>query len=379
VKTQLIERFCRYARICTTSDATKDYTPSTEGQWELAHLLEKELRGIGISDITLTEHCYLIANLPASPGVKAPCVGFMAHLDTASDVSGLGVQPQLEDDIIRSDGTTLLGADDKAGIAVLVSAAEYFLTHEKAIHGPLQFIFTPDEETGRGLPCLPLELISCKACYTVDGGPEGEVESECFNAWAARARFTGTVTHLGDARGKLVNAALMAATFAAMLPRAESPEATDARYGYYCLLDIKGSLESAVCNLLIRDFDRKRGEERLEALSAFARAVEAQFPGGKVSLESSLQYRNMRDKIAENPRVMKLLLRAAEAAGLDVEQKAIRGGTDGARLTELGIPTPNIWTGGREFHSKSEWLSVDGMAAAYQTIVELVKLWSKVE
>jgi tripeptide aminopeptidase len=278
-----------------------------------------------------------------------------------------------------------LGADDKAGIAVLVTAAAYLLGHAELRHGPIRLIFTPDEETGRGLAALPFEKIGSingdkgrlAACYTVDGGAEGEIESECFNAYKADILFSGHVVHLGDARGRLANAALMAADFAALLPRSESPEATDGRFGYYCVTDIQGSLESASCEVFLRDFSIEGMRRRLDTLDTLARAVETRFPGGKVTVKKEKQYLNMRAGIEKDPRCMALLEKAARLAGVEPRNMPIRGGTDGSRLTELGLPTPNIWTGGYNFHSKEEWLLVDGALSACRTVCELARLWAE--
>ena len=402
-----VNRFLNYARFWTTSDRSKNETPTTPGQWDLAKALAEELRGLGISDITLTDHCYVIARLPARGGLEEiPVLGFLAHLDTSDDVSGKDVKPILAENyggkavdlgggivldpetdpalaahkglsIIHTDGSTLLGADNKAGIAIIMGAVEYLIKNPSIKHGALEIIFTPDEETGKGLPQFPLNDIKAKFCYTVDGGPLGELEWECFNAWAAEVKFTGISMHLGQARGKMVNAVLMAASFAAMLPRNESPEATDGYYGYYCPLAIRGEPESAFMEVFIRDFDKQEGKRRLAALDSFARAVEAQFPGGKVEISSKVQYHNMKEKIGRQPEVLEKLRRAYKNCGVTIHENPIRGGTDGSRLTELGIPTPNIFTGGRNFHSRSEWLSVPEMAAACKVIVELVRLWGE--
>jgi tripeptide aminopeptidase len=383
-----LPRFLRYVKIWTTSDRRVEETPSTPGQWELAKLLVEELNALGAAhgralDVELTGHCYVIARLPASAGLESkPAIGFLAHLDTAQDVSGKDVNPVVDEDgngrkIVRSDGTTLLGADDKAGIAGIMGAAEYLLAHPEIKHGPVELIFSPDEETGKGLPEFPMEKIKAAACYTVDGGALGELEIECFNAWEAKVRFDGRVIHLGQARGELANACLMAAAFAVMLPRSESPEATDAYYGYYCPTEIRGNLEKAELEVYIRDFDLDRARERAAALDIFARAVEAQFPGGRVTVEAKPQYYNMREKIAERPELLEKLTGAAGRIGVECTLKPIRGGTDGSRLTELGIPTPNIFTGGRNFHSVTEWIPVSDMAAACALVVELVRLWGE--
>jgi len=382
----IVPRFLRYVRIWTTSDRHSQETPSSAGQWELARLLETELTGLGVA-AELTGHCYVLAKIPATPGCEgAPAIGFMAHLDTAQDVSGKDVEPVVEknsagDTVIRSNGTTLLGADDKAGIAEIMGAAEYLIAHPEIKHGPVLIIFSPDEETGKGLPFFPMERIlelaggTLSACYTLDGGPLGELETECFNAVEARVYFSGKVIHLGKARGELANACLMAAAFAVMLPRAESPEATDGYYGYYCPIEISGGLESAELEVYIRDFDLERAKERAAALETFARAVEAQFPGGKARVEWKVQYYNMKEKIDSRPEVLSKLEEAARLAGVEFTLKPIRGGTDGSRLTELGIPTPNIFTGGRNFHSLDEWIPVSDMEAACRFAVELVRVW----
>ncbi|MHC6202460.1 peptidase T [Breznakiellaceae bacterium SP9] len=408
IEDRIVPRFLRYVRYCTTSIHDREETPSSLGQWDLARALQTELLDLGLTDSTLTEHCYLIARIPASRGKEScPAIGFLAHIDTASDVSGENVQPQLVrnydgqaitlkdgvildpaldealaaqkgKDFIHADGTTLLGADDKAGVAVLMGALEYLTAHPEIGHGPLEFIFSPDEETGKGLPEFPLETIKAKACYTLDGGPEGELEIECFNAWKADLTFHGKVIHVGKARGILANAALMAATYAVMLPRSESPEATDGYYGYYCPMKINGNLETAALEVYIRDFDRQNGERRVAVLETFAKAIEAQFPGGIVELHTKLQYTNMKDAINKHPEVFNKLLAAAAELGITVKQKPIRGGTDGSRLSQLGIPTPNIFTGGRNFHSRLEWVSIPEMLTACKLVIELIKLWGEI-
>jgi tripeptide aminopeptidase len=373
----------------------------------LAKALVEELRSLGLSDITLTDHCYVIARLPASRGKEnSPSIGFLAHMDTSSEVSGKDVKPIVIESyngkpitlagglvldpaldpglmahkgksLVHCDGTTLLGADDKAGIAAIIGAAEYLLCHPEIERGPVELIFTPDEETGKGLPDFPMESLKSRACYTLDGGPVGELEIECFNAWGVKIEFTGKSMHLGTARGVMVNAALMAAAYACMLPRSESPEATDGYYGYYCPLEISGDIEKAVLEVFIRDFEKSGMERRLASLETFAKAVEAQFPGGKVKILPRLQYLNMREKIEEKPEVLEKLIKAFTNRGIEIRQKPIRGGTDGSRLTELGIPTPNIFTGGRNYHSRLEWLSVEEMAAAAGLVVELINVWAK--
>jgi tripeptide aminopeptidase len=409
--TGLADRLVRYAKLETTSDRHIEAIPSTATQWELGRLLLSELKALGIADASLDEHCYLIARLPASPGLeKAPSIGLMAHIDTASDVSGANVKPRLVanydgkpielggsaagsaglvldpadnpdladhlgDTIVVTDGSTLLGADDKAGIAEILTAAEYLLAHPELKHGPLELIFTPDEETGKGMNLFPIERLRSKVCYTFDGGKAGEVEAECFTAYAVKAEFRGKVIHIGSARGKLANAVAMAASFVTMLPRSEAPESTDGWYGYYCPLEISGGLESATVELYLRDFSQAGMEARIEAVRAMAKAVEAQFPLGTATLAVSKQYLNMREKLDERPEVLERLMEAARRAGAEPFIKPIRGGTDGARLTEMGVPTPNVFTGGYNYHSRYEWASVAEMALAVETLIELVQLW----
>jgi len=399
----IVPRFLKYVRMDTESNRDVPETPSTPGQWELAKVLRDELLALGLKDVILTDYCYVIARLSATARFnEAACIGFLAHIDTAGDVCGRNVQPQYvqnyngekielmyglcldpakEPDlaahkgkaIIHSDGTTLLGADNKAGIAEIMAAIEYLAANPQIEHGPVEIIFTPDEETGKGLPHFPIDDIKSVFCYTVDGGPLGEIESECFNAYKADVEFHGKVIHVGHARGILANAALMASTFATLLPRNESPEATDGYYGYYCPMEISGDLEKANLEIFLRDFETAGIERRLAALDFFAKTVEAQFPGGKVIVKSQSQYYNMKVKIDEKPDVLERLKQAVEKLGIEWRLKPIRGGTDGSRLTELGIPTPNIFTGGRNFHSRLEWVSVSEMCAACKVIIELIK------
>ena len=400
----ILPRFLNYVRFDTESDGHTEKTPSTAGQWDLAKALRDELSALGLKDVKITDYCYVIARLPPSPGKEnTPCIGFLAHLDTADDVSGKNVKPQLKENydggrielangifldpekepdlaaqkgksIVHTDGTTLLGADNKAGIAEIMAAVEYFITNPQIEHGPVEIIFTPDEETGKGLPEFPMDEIKSVYCYTIDGGPAGEIESDCFNAWKATVEFLGKAIHIGHARGILANAALMASTFATLLPRSESPEATDGYYGYYCPMEISGDLEKATLEVFLRDFDAGGMDRRLAALDVFAKTVEAQFPGGRVIVKKQAQYYNMKAKIDTQPEVLDKLIQAARKAGIECRLVPIRGGTDGSRLTELGIPTPNIFTGGRNFHSRMEWISVSEMRTACRVIIELIKL-----
>jgi len=403
---ELAARLIRYAKIETTSDRHVEVTPSTKTQWDLSRLLLSELKALGVADAVLDGQCYLIARLPASPGLEgAPSIGLMAHVDTASDVSGTNVKPRViegydgrkvhlgadfsldpadhpdladhvGDTIIVTDGSTLLGADDKAGLAEIMTLAARLIAHPEIRHGPLELIFTPDEETGKGMNRFPLERLRSKACYTMDGGKGGEIEAECFNAYAVEAEFKGRAIHIGSARGKLANAVSMAASFVSMLPRSEAPESTDGWYGYYCPLEISGGLEKAHVEVFLRDFTQDGMLSRIAAVRAIAAAVEAQFPLGSVVITVTKQYLNMREKLDQRPEVLERAMEAARRAGAEPTIKPIRGGTDGARLTEMGVPCPNIFTGGHNYHSRHEWASVAEMSLAVDTLVELVQLWA---
>lgn len=403
---ELAERLVRYARIETTSDRHVEEIPSTPTQWDLARVLKQELEDLGCSDVTLDEHCYLSARLPPTPGFEnKPCIGFMAHMDTASDVTAKDAKPRIVpnyngkalrlsaehtldpavypdladhagDTLIVTDGSTLLGADDKAGVAEILTALKHLIAHPEIAHGPLEVFFTPDEETGKGMNLFSLKNVRSSACYTLDGGKLGEIEAECFTAYSAKLTFKGYVIHIGSARGKLANATAMAASFVSLLPRAESPEATDGWYGYYCPIEIKGTLESASVEVFLRDFTDEGMSRRIETVKALAKAVEAQFPGGSVEADIQKQYVNMRKKLDERPEVLERLVQACKDVGISPVIKPIRGGTDGARLTEMGIPTPNIFTGGYNYHSRHEWASVAEMVMTTRTILRLIRLWA---
>lgn len=405
-RNELLERFLRYVQIETTSDRHRSQIPSTEGQWDLIKLLQKELQDVGVGDLEVTPNGHIVARIPGTvSGKSLPTIGFMAHIDTSSDAPGDGVRPQIHEHydggvievgeglrldpaefpalaehagqtIITSDGRTLLGADDKAGVAEIMTAVSWLLSHPDHRRPPLEIIFTPDEETGRGLDGFPVDRLAARCCYTMDGGEEATVETECFNAYQVRAKLTGRVIHLGTARGKLVNAVTMAATFLSMLPASESPEATDGRFGYYCPVEIKGGLEQAEIDIFIRDFERSGIARRLDVLRSIAHAVQTLYHPGKCELEEKHQYSNMNDYISKDPLVSELLLEAVRRGGMEPRPKVIRGGTDGAHLSEMGVPTPNIFTGGHNYHSRLEWAAFSTMEKAVVTLLNLVELWA---
>ncbi|WP_319562790.1 peptidase T [Marispirochaeta sp.] len=405
---KLLQRFIRYAKIWTTSDPHGTGSPTTSRQWELLHLLASELEEMGVA-VELDDQGFLIGRLSArGVGPGASTVGFMAHVDTSPDVSGKDVSPIIHrrwqgtaielknsvildpermtdlasrkgDTIITSDGTSLLGADDKAGIAEIMAAIEYLQANPELPHGPLEIIFTPDEETGKGMDRFPRDRIQSRCCYTLDGDESGTLEAECFTAYRADISFFGVAAHPGRARGRLVNAISMLGSFLGMLPRSESPEATDGRYGFYHGVEVSGHTEKAELTMILRDFEMDEVERRVEALRSFASALEAAYPGGKVKVAWVKQYLNMRDAFKKDPLVVDLARKAVSSLGLNPIMTSIRGGTDGARLSELGIPTPNLFTGGHNFHSLSEWASLEVMTYAAETILALALLWGEIE
>lgn len=406
----LKKRFLSYVQIWTTSDslrADEGIQPSTEGQRSFAGILEQELRAMGIQDVEITDKSYLIARIPPSKGREsAPSVGFCSHLDTVEEVSGKDVRPQVieqytgkavdlgngvmldpafEPDllqavghtIITTDGTTLLGADDKAGLAEIMTAAAFLMAHPEIEHGPIEILFSPDEETGHGMDGVPLEKLQSKQFYTMDGGNPPEIEIECFNAWRCDVQFSGKSKHTGTARPDMVNAISMASDFISLLPRHEAPETTDGYQGFYAPMEISGQIESASVILFLRDFSRDGMDRRLETVAKLAAAVEAKYAGSAVSVRSVKQYLNMKEGLGERPEVAELLVDAVRAAGAEPVFTPIRGGTDGSRLTEMGIPCPNIFTGGHNFHSRSEWASLDQMSFAVEVLLRLAVLWGE--
>ena len=374
-KKRLLERFLRYVKVWTESDgeaADRGVFPSTQRQFDLAKILESELKAMGLEQVQVTDDCYVYGYMP---GDGAPVL-LLAHMDTVDEVSGKDVQPVLTanggDTIISSDGTTLLGGDDKAGVAAIMSALEYLSEHPEVVHCPIEVLFSPDEETGHGMDKVPLSLIKSKSAYTVDGGSEGELECECFNAWAAQVDFTGKACHTGDAKaGGMINAGLMAADFVSMLPEDMRPETTEGYEGFIALMEMKATIEKASAQFLLRAFNIEEIEQEKEILQETAREIEKIY-GGKVEVSFKQQYLNMKSELDKHPDVVKRLEKAYELAGVQIIRKPIRGGTDGSRLTEMGIPTPNIFTGGHEFHSRKEWVSLNSMSKAADVLINLL-------
>ena len=384
-KKAVLERFLRYVQIWTTSDgerADQGIQPSSDRQWDFAHLLEKELKSIGLESVQISSHCYVYGFLPPSPGKEgAEAFCLLAHMDTVDEVSGEHVKPQLKekdgDTIITSDGTTLLGADDKAGVTAIMSALSFLQEHPEIPHGKIEVIFSPDEETGHGMDNVPLNLITSKCAYTVDGGSKGELETECFNAFKSEITFTGKATHTGTARAEgMVNAAVMASSFVANLPRHQAPETSDGYQGFYAVMDIKGGIEKASLTLLLRDFSTDGMEERKAFVDALAKTTAASF-GGKAEVVHTQQYLNMKEGLKKVPRVTENLVAAYRASGIEPVFTPIRGGTDGSRLTEMGIPTPNIFTGGHNFHSRDEWCSLNELSSACEVLINLARIFAE--
>jgi len=404
---RILERFLGYVRIDTQSDKHSSSRPTTQGQRVLAEILAGELRDLGVGDVGVDEHGFAVGRLePREPFRDAASVGFMAHMDTTADVSGAGVEPRIHssygggpieiadglvldpeefpelsryrgETVVTAGGGTLLGADDKAGIAEIMTAAEYLLTHPDVPRGPIEVIFTPDEETGFGMELFPLERMKSKVCYTLDGAEQGAVETECFEAYAVDVQFLGRSAHTGSARGRLINAIELASRFVRMLPKEESPQTTDGRCGFYCPMEIQGSLQSATATVYVRDFEAHECLRRIEVMKTSASALEALYPGSTVTLKIKRQYGNMRAALEQHPEVIRRLEQAIRETGIAPESKSIRGGTDGARLCEMGIPTPNIFTGGHNFHSQLEWAALPAMIRASRTVVHLAALWAE--
>ncbi len=402
---RLLQRLLSYVRVDTASDGHLAARPTTPGQGQLLQALQSELASFGGVDTELHEGRVLIARLPGTrPG--APVVGFMAHVDTVGDPSGSGVTPVVHErydgraielaegrrldpaeatdlkryagaTLVTSDGRTILGADDKAGVAELMTAAEALASMPARARGPVEMYFTTDEETGFGMQGFPKEKARCVCCYTLDGEGEGGIEAECFHAYRVQVHFTGRVFHLGSARGRLVNAVEMAAALVSLLRGAESPQATDLRHGYYCPYEIGGNVGEASLTILLRDFDDAQCSRRIEAIRAAAAAVERMNPGGTTRVEVEKQYANMREELQRHPEVLRRLEEAVRKTGIEPEYKLIRGGTDGARLTEMGVPTPNIFDGGYNYHSLLEWAALPAMVRATQVVLNLVDLWAK--
>ena len=398
----MLERFLKYVTFDTESCDDATTVPTTEGQFVFARYLEQQLKEMGLEDIVLDDKGYLYATLPANCDDEMPVVGFIAHLDTSPDMSGKDVKPrvvenyqggdivldekdgialkvsdfpEVEDykghDIIVTDGHTLLGADDKAGVAEIVAAVAYLQAHPEIKHGKVRIAFNPDEEIGRGAHNFNVPLFGCDWAYTVDGGSEGELEFENFNAGSALFTIQGRNVHPGYAKDKMLNALRVATTIVDAIPAVESPECTSGYEGFYHLMGINGGVDHATVSYIIRDHSREIFEKRMAFMKNVLEQMTAKYGEGVVSLELKEQYRNMREQVEPKMHIIELAKRAMEQAGVVPAVKPIRGGTDGAQLSFMGLPCPNLFAGGINFHSRYEFVSVQVMEKAVMTIVNI--------
>jgi tripeptide aminopeptidase len=406
MKEKLIERLVRYAKIDTQSDFNSTECPTTPGQWDLLHVLEKELGEIGMEEITLDDNGYLFATLPSNTDRDVPVIGFLAHVDTATDYTGKNVKPKRIDDydgkdvqlndstimavndfpeltnyvghtLITTDGTTLLGADNKAGIAEIVTAMEYLIQNPDIKHGKLRIAFTPDEEIGRGPHKFDVEKFGAKYAYTMDGGPLGELQYESFNAAGAKVTFHGTSVHPGSAKNKMVNSILIANKFQAAMPADEIPEKTENYEGFVHLMQFEGSTEETTLGYIIRYFDRETFESRKQLMVETADKLKKDYGDNAVTLEIDDQYFNMREKIEPVMEIVEIISDAFKNLDIEPNIVPVRGGTDGSQLSYMGMPTPNIFTGGENYHGKYEYISADNMEKATNVIIEAVKLFEE--
>ncbi|CEG21788.1 Peptidase T [Planococcus massiliensis] len=399
----LIERLIRYAKIDTQSDPESTATPSTSGQWDLLNVLEKEMKDIGLEEVETDEYGYLFGTLPANTEKEMPVIGFLAHVDTAPDFTGKNVNPQridhydgkdipLNDSVIMSttdfpdlknyvghtllttDGTTLLGADNKAGVAEIMTAMEYLVQHPEIEHGKIRVAFTPDEEIGRGPHKFDVARFGADYAYTMDGGPLGELQYESFNAAAGKLTVQGKSVHPGSAKDKMVNAQTIAIRFQEHMPKNEVPEATEGYEGFIHLNNFNGNVEKAVLSYIIRDFDKEKFEAKKQLMQETAEKLQQEYGAEAVTLELEDQYYNMREKIEPVMEIVDLAENAMKTIGIEPNIVPVRGGTDGSQLSYMGLPTPNIFTGGENYHGQYEFISVDNMEKATRVILEIAKI-----
>ena len=404
----VLDRFLRYVVIDTQSDPTSSAQPSTEKQKNLGRILEQELKALGLEDAHLDEHGNVYATIPATSAKAVPAICFCSHMDTAPDFSGTGVKPQIVrnyqggdirligdesqvirmaehpelqnqigHDIVTTDGTTLLGADDKAGVAEIMTAAQYLVSHPEILHGPVKILFTTDEEIGRGADKVDLKKLGAAFGYTLDGSTIGEIENETFSADGVTITIKGVAIHPGTAKNKMENAIKIAADIVARLPKDQAPETTEGRQGFIHPVGISGAMESADLGFIIRDFTEEGLAQKEELLKAITEEVMKAYPGSTHSFTVKQQYRNMKIVLDRHPEVMENLIEATRRVGLEPKITSIRGGTDGSRLSFMGLPCPNIFTGGHAYHSPLEWVSVQDMEISVKAIVELVKVWEE--
>ena len=405
MKQEIIERFTSYVKVDTQSNEESSACPSTPGQLTLLNQLVEELKSIGMEEVTIDENGYVMATLPSNTEKAVPVIGFLAHVDTATDFTGTNVSPQLVEDynggdivlnsdlkvilspkdfpsllnykghtLITTDGTTLLGADNKAGIAEIMTAMAYLIKHPDITHGKIRVAFTPDEEIGRGPHKFDVEAFNASYAYTVDGGPIGELEYESFNAAGAKIMIKGNNIHPGSAKGKMVNSAKIAMELNNRLPKDEVPELTEGYEGFYHLISFNGDVEQTKLNYIIRDFDRDAFNAKKAKLEQIVSELKEKYGEEAIVLEMNDQYYNMREKIEPVKEIVDIAYQAMKNLDIEPVISPIRGGTDGSQLSYMGLPTPNIFTGGENFHGKYEYISVDNMEKATMVIVEIARL-----
>lgn len=402
---KIIDRFVKYVKVDTQSDPNNPDFPSTEKQWDLAHILVDELKEIGMQDVTLDDHCYIMATLPSNVDFKVPTIGFIAHIDTSPDYSGTNVKPQIHKNydggdillnkaenivlspsyfedlllykgqtLITTDGTTLLGADDKAGITEIVSAMEYLINHPEIKHGKIRIGFTPDEEVGKGAHMFDVKKFGADWAYTMDGSRVGELEYENFNAAGAKVIVHGTIVHPGYAKGKMINAMLIANDFIAGLPKNEIPQETEGYEGFYHLTSMQGEVEKTELEYIIRDHDMKLFEQRKTVFQKVADDLNKKLGSNLVEVEMKDQYYNMRKQIEPVMHIVDIAEEAMKQLGIKPLIKAIRGGTDGSQLSYKGLPCPNIFAGGHNFHGRYEFVAAEAIQLATDVVVNIAKL-----
>jgi tripeptide aminopeptidase len=408
-KKSLTERFLRYIQIDTQSDDTvTDKYPSTDKQLELSNLLLKELKEIGIKDVTIDEYGYVMASVPSNMDKRLPTIGFLAHVDTAPDMSGANIKPRFIENydgseiilnkginvnlspiefpelknyigqtLIVTDGTTLLGADDKAGVAEIMAAVEYMVNTPSFKHGPIRIGFTVDEEVGRGVDHFDVKKFNADFAYTLDGGAIGELEYENFNAAGAKITIQGRNIHPGYAKNKMINAILVAMEFNSLLPANQRPEHTQGYDGFYHLIKMDGTVENATFQYIIRDHDHEKFEARKAYITKVAEFINMKYGEGTALLELKDQYYNMREQVEPVFHVVETAIKAMEMVGVKPKVKPIRGGTDGARLSYMGLPCPNLFAGGENFHGKQEYVAVESMVKATEVMLKIIELYSQ--
>ena len=407
-KQHIINRFTSYITIDTESDPTSDSTPSTEKQWNLAKKLAEELKEMGMSDVSIDENAYVMATLPSNVDHEVPAIGFVSHFDTSPDFTGANIKPQIVENydgkdivlnetedivlspdyfedllqykgqtLITTDGNTLLGADDKAGITEIMSAVEYLIQHPEIKHGPIKVGFTPDEEIGRGAHKFDVKKFGAEWAYTMDGSQIGELEYENFNAAGADVTVKGKIVHPGYAKGKMVNSMYIAQDFINSLPRLETPEHTEDRQGFFHLTQINGKVEETKMHYIIRDHDKEHFEARKKVMLDLAAEINSQHQKEVISIEIKDQYFNMREKVEPVMHIVDIAEEAMKAVDIEPIIKPIRGGTDGSQLSFMGLPCPNIFAGGHNFHGRYEYVPVESMIKATEVIVKIAELTAK--